>query len=228
MKCNKWVVAIRGTRGLAKLPGRAGCLGRDRGEPGALALAEAGLPSRLSGAGDWRLRVRLAWAGDGALRLDYQIRAPRGALSLPPRTNPGRQDGLWRHSCCEAFIGLPGETAYREFNFSPSGAWALYDFADERVPLPQPQVEGEGDAPGVRCERRRHAWRLRARIPPDLLPKRQPGAALLLGLAAVVEDRRGGLTYWALGHPRPQPDFHHPGGRLLTWSGPGRDIPTRR
>jgi hypothetical protein len=228
MKCNKWVVAIRGTRVLPKLPGRAGCLGRDRGERGALPWQRLVSHPASPGPKTWRLRARLAWARDGALRLDYQIRAPRGALSLPPRTNPGRQDGLWRHSCCEAFIGLPGETAYREFNFSPSGAWALYDFADERVPLPQPQVEGEGDAPGVRCERRLHAWRLRARIPPDLLPKRQPGAALLLGLAAVVEDRQGGLTYWALGHPRPQPDFHHPGGRLLTLSGPGRDIPIRR
>ncbi|MGB8146051.1 MAG: DOMON-like domain-containing protein, partial [Chromatiaceae bacterium] len=155
-------------------------------------------------------------------KLDYRLRAPRRALAMPPQTNPGRQDGLWRHSCCEAFIALPGETAYREFNFSPSGAWALYDFTDERVPLPLPEVEGQGGAPGVQCERRRHAWRLGARIPADLLPKRSSGAALLLGLAVVVEDRWGDLTYWALAHPCPKPDFHHPGGRVLTWSGPGR------
>ncbi|MCC7277899.1 MAG: DOMON-like domain-containing protein [Chromatiaceae bacterium] len=172
------------------------------------------------GPGSWGLRVGLAWAGDGALKLDYRLRAPRRALAMPPRTNPAPQDGLWRHSCCEAFIGLPGATAYREFNFSPSGAWAVYEFADERVPLPLPEVAGRGEAPSVQCERRRHAWRLRARIPADLLPKRSSGAGLLLGLAAVVEDRRGDLTYWALAHPCPQPDFHHPGGRVLTWSGP--------
>ncbi len=222
MNRKRWVVAIRRTRGLAKFRGRAGCPGRDRGVPGAVPWRTLVCHPASPAPGTWRLRVKLIWAGDGALRLDYQLRAPRGALAMPPRTNPGRQDGLWRHSCCEAFIGLPGETAYREFNFSPSGAWALYDFADERVPVPQPQVEGEGGAPGVRCERRRHAWCLRARIPVDLLPRRPPGAALLLGLATVVEDRRGGLTYWALAHPCPQPDFHHPGGRVVTWSGPGQ------
>ena len=228
MNRKKWVVGIRRTRGLAKLRGRAGCPMRDRGERGALIWqALVSHPASLC-PGNWRLWVKLTWARDGALQLDYQIQAPRGALSLPPRISPVRQEGLWRHSCCEVFIGLPGETAYREFNFSPSGAWSIYDFVDERVPLPQPEVEGEGDAPGVRCERRRHAWRLRARIPPDLLPRRQPGETLLLGLAAVVEDRQGGLTYWALGHPRPHPDFHHPAGRLLTLSGPGHDISTRR
>jgi hypothetical protein len=216
MNRKRWVVAIRRTRGLAKFRGRAGCPRRDRGVPGAVPWRTLVCHSASPAPGTWRMRVKLAWAGDGALRLDYQLRAPRGALAMPPRTNPSRQDGLWRHSCCEAFIGLPGETAYREFNFSPSGAWALYDFADERVPVAQPQFEGEGGAPGVRCERRRHAWRLRARIPVELLPKRPPGAALLLGLATVVEDRWGGLTYWALAHPCPQPEFHHPGGRLLT------------
>lgn len=215
-----WDVAARGTRGLAKRPGRLARQGRDGAVRGTSSWQTLVPHPAAPGPESWRLRVKLAWAGDGALKLDFRLRAPRRALAMPPRTNPGRQDGLWRHSCCEAFIGLPGETAYREFNFSPSGSWALYDFADERVLLPLPEVKGHGDAPGVQCERRRHAWRLRARIPAELLPKRPPGAPLLLGLAAVVEERRGGLTYWALAHPCPRPDFHHPGGRVLIWSGP--------
>ena len=217
-----WDVAARRTRGLAKFRRQGACQGRDGDAPGAMLWQTLVCHPAAPGPGSWGLRVRLAWAGDGALKLDYRLRAPRRALAMPPQTNPGRQDGLWRHSCCEAFIALPGETAYREFNFSPSGAWALYDFTDERVPLPLPEVEGQGGAPGVQCERRRHAWRLGARIPADLLPKRSSGAALLLGLAVVVEDRWGDLTYWALAHPCPKPDFHHPGGRVLTWSGPGR------
>ena len=215
-----WDVAARRTRGLAKFRKHRAYQGRDEEAPGAMPWQYMVCHPAAPGPGSWGLRAKLAWAGDGALKLDYRLRAPRRALAMPPRTNPGRQDGLWRHSCCEAFIGLPGATAYREFNFSPSGAWAVYEFADERVPLPLPEVAGRGEAPSVQCERRRHAWRLRARIPRDLLPKQPPGAPLLLGLAAVVEDKSGDLTYWALAHPCLQPDFHHPGGRVLTWSGP--------
>ena len=29
-----------------------------------------------------------------------------------------------------------------------------------------------------------------------------------VGVAAVIELAGGGLTYWALSHPGPQPDFH--------------------
>ena len=34
----------------------------------------------------------------------------------------------------------------------------------------------------------------------------------LIGLSAVVETTDGTLSYWALAHPRAQPDFHHPVG----------------
>ncbi len=228
MKRKSWVAAVRPTRGLAKFWGRPSCQGEDDGVPGTVPWQTLVCHPAFPGPGNWRLQVRLAWVGDGALQLDYHLRAPRRALVMPPQTNPGRQDGLWQHSCCEAFIGLPGEKGYHEFNFSPSGAWALYVFADERVPLSLPILERQGATPGVQCERRRHAWRLRARIPADLLPNRQHGQVLLLGLAAVVEDPQGGLSYWALVHPRPQPDFHHPGGRVLTWSGTPHKPPARR
>ena len=37
-------------------------------------------------------------------------------------------------------------------------------------------------------------------------------ADTLLGLSAVIETDDGRLSYWALAHPRAQPDFHHPVG----------------
>jgi len=39
------------------------------------------------------------------------------------------------------------------------------------------------------------------------LPTDQPWK---LGLSAVIEERNGRKSYWALRHPAGQPDFHHP------------------
>ncbi len=41
-------------------------------------------------------------------------------------------------------------------------------------------------------------------------------ASLELALSAVIEQRDGGLSYWALRHAPGQPDFHHPDGFALT------------
>jgi hypothetical protein len=42
-----------------------------------------------------------------------------------------------------------------------------------------------------------------------------------LGLAAVLEDRQGRLSYWALAHLADRPDFHHPDSFILELQSPG-------
>jgi hypothetical protein len=42
------------------------------------------------------------------------------------------------------------------------------------------------------------------------LPGLRDAGVLRVALAAVVEDYRGQLSYWALEHPPGKPDFHHP------------------
>ena len=92
---------------------------------------------------------------------------------------------------------------YREFNFSPSGEWAAYAFRDYRE---GGELEGE-PAPGIVVRRTMHRLELDAEIRQDFLPS---GRSLRLGLAAVVEDADGGLSYWALHHAPGKADFHHP------------------
>ena len=58
--------------------------------------------------------------------------ADLAALRLPEPRPAVRTDGLWRHSCFEAFIGHGGARDYWEYNFSPSGAWAAYHFTGYR------------------------------------------------------------------------------------------------
>ena len=91
---------------------------------------------------------------------------------------------------------------YREFNFSPSGEWAVYAFRGYRD---GGELESEL-APGIMVRRTLNRLELDAAICQDVLP---PGRSLRLGLSAVVEDADGVLSYWALRHPPGRPDFHH-------------------
>jgi len=91
---------------------------------------------------------------------------------------------------------------YREFNFSPSGEWALMVFCGYRDGG-EPAV---GPDPEIMVRRRGERLELDAEIRAECLP---PGRSLRLGLCVVVEDAHGELTYWALRHPPGQPDFHH-------------------
>jgi len=62
-------------------------------------------------------------------RFDGDIRR----IKLPAFGEGGRQDYLWKTSCFEVFIQSQGGTFYREFNVSPAGNWAIYDFDDFRA-----------------------------------------------------------------------------------------------
>ena len=92
---------------------------------------------------------------------------------------------------------------YREFNFSPSGEWAVYTFHGYRAGGELKPDQG----PGIEVRRSSDLLELDVAIPPDVLP---PGRPLRLGLSAVEEDVDGMLSYWALRHPPGRPDFHHP------------------
>src|SRR5687768_8549643 len=52
-------------------------------------------------------------------------------LIIPPPARPVRTDDLWRTTCFELFVAGEG-SSYREYNLSPAGAWAAYDFDDHR------------------------------------------------------------------------------------------------
>lgn len=150
------------------------------------------------------LAVELAVAADGTLCLAYRWRAAPGLLRLPEPRPAGPADGLWQHTCCEAFIAAAGEAGYREFNFSPSGQWAAYAFAGYRSRL---DFEFPPTPPTVVFRRAGESCELEAVVPAAWLP---PGRRLRIGLAAVLESGDGGLEYRALAHPGERPDFHRP------------------
>lgn len=116
---------------------------------------------------------------------------------------PVRTDGLWRHTCFEAFVAGAGP-AYREFNFAPSGAWAAYAFDDHRSGMRDVEA-----APSV-------GWQDGNLIAEVAVPI---AGDWRLNLTAVIEETDGTKSYWALAHPDGPPDFHDPACFVLALPG---------
>lgn len=134
------------------------------------------------------------------LSLRYVLAGDLARLRIPALRPPDRADGLWRHTCFELFVTGEEASAYREFNFSPSGEWAAYAFARYRDGGTTPDCP----PPAIACRRPQDGLELYADA------ACAPEGRLRIGLSAVVEDAAGALSYWALRHPATKPDFHHP------------------
>ena len=162
------------------------------------------------------IEVELHWqhAPEPALLLIYVVRGALNELRLPGRAAaPTRTDGLWQHTCFEAFVGTEGNSAYREFNFAPSADWAAYLFSDERVRDVAAETAASLAPPRIVTSRSRGAdvFTLGAEVPAGWLPDAAE-RSWSLGLSAVIESADGRLSYWALHHPAPRPDFHQRAG----------------
>ncbi len=134
----------------------------------------------------------------GSLELTYRLEGDLDRLRVPTPRPPRTGERLWQHTCCELFIADATGAGYQEFNFSPSGEWAAFRFTGYR--------EGASFAaadPKIGIARTPGALDLTAQIKPDHHGK------LRIGLAAVIEEIDGALSYWALRHAPGKPDFHH-------------------
>jgi hypothetical protein len=132
----------------------------------------------------------------------FGVGAPAERFAIPESVEPSRADELWKTTCFEAFLRALGEGAYREWNFAPSGQWAAYDFSGYRENMAPAEVDAP---PYVRMEDNFTWWALGATIAVPADTKWQ------LGLSAVLEEKDGTKSYWALAHPAGKPDFHDPG-----------------
>jgi hypothetical protein len=153
-----------------------------------------------------RIDVEAARPRPGHLVLRYVVTGRVSGLRLPPAAAPARGDGLWRHSCFEAFLRASPGAAYYELNFAPSRQWAAYRFGGYRSGM---SVTEDIGAPRLETHSDGERYQLQAALELDRLPGLPRDAVWRLGLSAVIEDTIGGLSYWALAHPPGQPDFHH-------------------
>ncbi len=150
-----------------------------------------GVQARLLGLDADRLLLR--WRVDGAR-----------SLILPPAADTARADGLWRTTCFELFLQPDPGQAYVEWNFSPSGRWNAYDFAAYREGM-APRLLRLGPETSMRIDPDQSALTFDAALP----LAGAPPLPCRLGISAVMEERGGLKSYWALAHPTSgAPDFH--------------------
>jgi hypothetical protein len=159
------------------------------------------------------LHVTCTLASKNTLNLCYTLEGTSNDLRIPQPGAGGRADGLWKHTCFEAFVGLEGAAAYHEFNFAPSGEWAIYRFAGYREGM-TPVTPAM--APQITVHKEKQRLMLETMIELDAIRAPAVEGSLRVALAAVIEAGDGSLSCWALRHAPGKPDFHHPDSYAMT------------
>ncbi len=145
-------------------------------------------------------------ATPGGCVAEFRLDGYMDAIVVPASASAERRDNLWQTTCFEIFWQPLGGTGYREFNLSPSGEWAAYDFDSFRTGMRDAPV----DSISIACSHDGAGLVLTASIAADLPDPAQ------VALNAVVEHVGGAKQYWALAFPPGKPEFHSEANRALT------------
>ena len=149
-----------------------------------------------------------------SLLFAFQIEGDLTALDLQhsrAREIRNQQDDLWKATCFEIFLSRPGDASYLEFNFSPTGDFAVYKFDDYRLGM---QALRPVSSPRFKIERGSDFYRITGSIgeahddPRLALLLAEP--ALEASITAVLKplSGQGDTTFWALSHAGDKADFH--------------------
>jgi hypothetical protein len=137
------------------------------------------------------------------LRVTFRIPGDTSALDFPAKEESEFCSNLWERTCFEVFVKPVGAQEYLELNFSPSTRWAAFHFDAYRegmqaVLLRQPKVVST-------------PWSNRFELSAGALLPDWGNVPWLLNLCAVLQEKDGSKSYWALAHPPgDKPDFHDP------------------
>lgn len=139
--------------------------------------------------------------------LAFEVYGDIAQLELPPVHSVKLGQDLWQSSCFEMFIACTTHS-YRELNFAPDGRCAAADFAGyRRAPtwLRDPVL--------AHAESWQDAQRYRIDL--SLAGTARPDMANHVGLCAIICDKSGAKSWWALQHEAGEPDFHHVSSFLI-------------
>lgn len=131
------------------------------------------------------------------LRVAFEFCGALERLSLPQ--TPLDPAKLWEHTCAELFVA--GEDGrYVEWNFSPTGQVARFEFSDYR------ERSSASFTEEVNTSVRENEQSVHLVASGSLL--RGVDRIASASLCAVVRAPDDVCSYWALNHPRAEPDFH--------------------
>jgi|GEM_PF-319639 len=148
------------------------------------------------------------------LHFAFQLEGDLTSLDVPlsqVSKSRSQKDELWKATCFEIFLSRPGDLSYFEFNFSPTGDFAVYTFDDYRSDMqPLKQLV----QPKFKFERGSDFYRITGAIgdahddPRFKLLLAEP--KLEASMTAVIKPLpgQGETTFWALSHAGKKADFH--------------------
>lgn len=141
---------------------------------------------------------------EGNLELRYSLKYNKDDLVLPASAESiQRRDGLWEHTCFEAFVSQPGQTGYWEINLSPNGNWNFYRLSGYRENL-QPETAIE-NLP-IMVQSTKSGIELSCTV--SLKSLLDPEKPLEISLTTVLEHPTKGCSFWAWKHSGEDADFH--------------------
>jgi hypothetical protein len=144
-------------------------------------------------------------SGSAAISPGWSFNISR--LVVPAPAEPGRADELWRSTCFELFVAGEG-AAYREYNFSPSGQWAAYEFDDYRSGMRHIDAQIETE-----LYQENNILQFSAEIRTEFANPAH------VGLTAVIEETDRHIRYWSTAFAPGKPDFHAAAVRSLLFDG---------
>lgn len=140
------------------------------------------------------------------LRVQFKLEGSLDGFSIPQRVSvPKRRDQLWQKTCFELFLSESYPSSrYLEFNLSPEGDWALYQFSGYRQGLTRPCVK----APTIESQYDDSTYQLSAQLSTPVDFNASPASPF--GLCAVLLRYPEQPSFWAARHLKSAPDFHDP------------------
>lgn len=148
---------------------------------------------------------------DNFFSISYTLQGSLSKLMIPePEEASARRDGLWEETCLEFFLATEGDERYWEFNLSPSGHWNVYRFTSYRKGMTEEPAFTSLPF-GVRRESNKLTLTLELTLD-EIIPGDKP---VEVAVSAVIKTKDGRISYWALTHPDPQPDFHRRGSFVI-------------
>ncbi len=140
------------------------------------------------------------------LQVFYQMTGDVAAIALPDfesldSASPERRMGLWEMTCFEFFFAVPGQAGYWEVNLSPAGHWNVF-----RLDAYRSGLREEERIAGLPVRFDRSGFSLETVL--DLNGLGIGDCEIELSVTAVIAERSGAVSYWALCHAGAEADFH--------------------